>query len=210
MKAQRLAARFAVVATLALSGCVTTGVQELPKLESWDQRQDVLGALEEWSLRGRLGIRTPEDASSGNLKWRQEGPSFVAEIDGPLGIGGVRAFGDPDAVTLEGSRIDTVTVTDPGNELFRQTGLQVPIEGLRYWLLGVPVPALPAEVVQGANGLPERSIQAGWDIEFREYRTWSLNPLPRRIVANSDETRLTIVVRDWDIREQSQIASSSN
>ena len=210
MKALRLGAKCALALTLALGGCVTTGVQELPKLETWSERQEILGALEVWSLRGRLGIRTPEDASSGNLKWWQEGPSFVAEIDGPLGIGGVRASGDPNAVTLEGSRIDTVTVTDPGNELYRQPGLQVPIEGLRYWLLGVPVPSLPAEVEQGANGLPERIVQAGWDIEFREYRTWSLNPLPRRIVANSGETRLTIVVRDWDIREQGQIASSSN
>lgn len=187
-----------------LAGCATTGVQELPELTGWEQRQEVLGDLQTWNLRGRLGIRTPEDASSGNLKWRQDGREFVAEIDGPLGIGGVRAFGDPDEVTLEGSRIDTVTVGDPEYELFRQTGLIVPIQGLRYWLLGVPIPGVPAEVEFGESGLPSRVLQSGWEIQFNEYRTWSLNPLPRKIVASFEQTRLTILVRDWDIREQTQ------
>ncbi|MEO1327025.1 MAG: lipoprotein insertase outer membrane protein LolB [Pseudomonadota bacterium] len=196
--------------TLLLTGCVTTGVQELPLLETWEQRQQTLGALENWSLRGRLGIKTPEDASSGNLRWVQEGVTFDAQIDGPLGIGGVHAFGSPEAVTLEGSRIDTTTVRDPGTELYRQTGLEVPIAGLRYWLLGVPIPDVPAELVRDGNGLAERIEQGRWRIEFREYRTWSLNPLPRRIVATSAETRLTIVVRDWDIREANNPVTSSN
>ena len=187
---------------VALSACATRGVQELPALEDWPRRQAVLGDLEDWSLRGRLGIRTPDDASSGSLRWTQAGQEFKATIDGPLGIGGVYLAGDPAAVTLRGSRIETVTVAEPGRELYRQTGLNVPIEGLRYWLLGIPIPGRPADVEVDDASLATRIDQDGWDIEFREYRTWALNPLPRKIVARSRDTTLTIVVRDWDIREQ--------
>lgn len=184
------------------AGCVSQGVQQLPLLTDWPMRQRVMASLNEWSLRGRIGIRTPDDASSGSLSWQQDRREFDAQIDGPLGIGGVQLAGNPDAVTLSGSKIETTTVKDPANELFRQTGLRVPIDGLRYWLLGIPVPEMPANVTLGANGLPDAIDQAGWKITYKEYRRWTLNDLPRRIIAEYGDTRLTIVVRDWDIREQ--------
>ncbi|MEM1438987.1 MAG: lipoprotein insertase outer membrane protein LolB [Pseudomonadota bacterium] len=191
--------RALVLLVALLAGCATKGVQELPEITDWPMRQDVLGALEQWELVGRIGIRTPEDSSSGSLSWRQRGVDFRAEIDGPLGIGGVQMVGDPRRVTLSGSKIDTVTVPDPERELWRQTGLRVPVAGLRYWLLGVPLPGEPADIVFGEDGLPLSIAQSGWRIDYTEYRRWSLNALPRRIKAESDDTRLTIVVRDWRI-----------
>ncbi|MEO0576667.1 MAG: lipoprotein insertase outer membrane protein LolB [Pseudomonadota bacterium] len=198
------AVRWLSVCALAalLQACATRGVQQLPLLTDWPTRERVMGALDVWSLRGRIGIRTPEDSSSGNLFWVQDRRQFDAQIDGPLGIGGVQLEGDPDRVTLSGSRIETRTVNDPSTELFRQTGLRVPIEGLRYWLLGVPMPDAPADVTMGAEGLPSAIQQSGWTISYKEYRRWTLNELPRRIIAESGDTKLTIVVRDWDIREQ--------
>lgn len=184
---------------VALGGCASTSVQDLPEITDWEMRRDVLGALEQWELVGRIGIRTPEDSSSGSLSWRQRGTDFRAEIDGPLGIGGVQMAGDPSAVTLKGSRIETVTVPDPERELWRQTGLRVPVSGLRYWLLGVPLPGEPADIVFGEDGLPSRIAQSGWQIDYTEYRQWSLNALPRKIRAESGDTRLTIIVRNWQI-----------
>ncbi|MFK8051510.1 MAG: lipoprotein insertase outer membrane protein LolB [Woeseiaceae bacterium] len=189
---------------LALAGCVTRGVQELPLLENWDQRRDVLARLDVWSLRGRIGIKTPEDARSGSLSWDQDKRAFEADIDGPLGIGGVRLVGTPESVTLSGSKIETSTVGDPETELFRQTGLRVPLGGLRYWLLGVPIPDQQADIVFDDAGHAAVIRQAGWTIEYPEYRQWSVNDLPRRIVAQSGATRLTIVVRDWNIVEEFQ------
>lgn len=191
-----------IVLIATLHACATRGVQQLPLLTDWPMRERVMGALDVWSLKGRIGIRTPDDSSSGSLFWTQDRRQFDAQIDGPLGIGGVLLTGNPDEVTLSGSRIETRTVNDPGNELYRQTGLRVPIEGLRYWLLGVPIPGAPSDVSMGSNGLPASIEQAGWTISYKEYRRWSLNELPRRIIAEYGDTRLTIVVRDWDIREQ--------
>lgn len=191
--------RLTALLVAGLAGCVSTGVQELPELTDWDMRRDVLGALEQWELVGRIGIRTPEESSSGSLSWRQQGGGFTAEIDGPLGVGGIRMRGDARAVTLSGSRIDTVTVPDPERELLRQSGIRVPVGGLRYWLLGVPLPGAPANVVFGNDGLPVTIEQSGWRIDYTEYRQWSLNALPRRIRAESGDTRLTIIVRDWRI-----------
>ncbi|MEL6870656.1 MAG: lipoprotein insertase outer membrane protein LolB [Pseudomonadota bacterium] len=187
---------------LTLSACATRGVQELPVLEDWPTRVRIMSALDVWSMRGRIGVRTPDEASSGNLSWVQSRNRFEADIDGPLGIGGVRFRGNADAVTLSGSRIETRTVRNPGIELYRQTGIRVPVDGLRYWMLGVPMPGTPANVTLGDNDLPSGIDQAGWKITFKEYRRWSVNELPRRIIAEYGDTRLTIVIRDWDIREQ--------
>ena len=194
---RRLASLLAAICLVA--GCTTTQIAELPDLSDWQTRRDVLGDLPNWELVGRIGIRTPEDASSGSLSWRQRDAAFVAEIDGPLGIGGLVMRGDARAVTLSGSRIDTVTVADPERELLRQAGVRVPVGGLRYWLLGIPLPGVPADIVFGGDGLPLRIVQAGWAIDYTEYRRWALNALPRRIRAESGDTRITVIVRDWRI-----------
>lgn len=188
-----------------MAGCVTRGVQRLPLLNDWPERQDILARVDDWSLRGRIGIRTLEEASSGNLSWQQRSRAFSAEIDGPLGIGGVRLEGTPDAVTLSGSKIETTTVTDPQTELAAQTGLQVPIGGLRYWLLGIPIPGQPADVTVNSDGVAEAIIQNGWAIRYVEYKRWSVNALPKRIVAESGDTKLTIIVRDWNIVEENSL-----
>lgn len=202
--------RLAVLVALGLlSACATRGVQELPELTDWPMRQAVLGDLDLWALRGRIGVRTPDEASSGSLSWQQRGRRFEAEIDGPLGIGGVRMTGDARQVTLSGSRIDTVTVVDPETELWRQTGLRVPVAGLRYWLLGIPIPGVPAALDFGDNALPSEIRQSGWTIRYTEYRQWTLNPLPRRMIAASGGTVLTVIVRDWDIAERAAVAGAS-
>lgn len=202
----RLAA-LAALAIAVLSACATRSVQELPLLTDWPMRQAVLGDLELWALRGRIGVRTPDEASSGNLFWQQRGRSFAAEIDGPLGVGGVRLSGDARRVTLSGSRIDTVTVVDPELELLRQTGLRVPVSGLRYWLLGIPMPGVPAQIDFGDDDLPREIRQSGWTIRYTEYRHWTLNALPRRVIAESGDTALTVIVRDWDISERAATAA---
>ncbi|MEM8546843.1 MAG: lipoprotein insertase outer membrane protein LolB [Pseudomonadota bacterium] len=196
--------RGALVMVLAatLTACVTRGVQELPLLPDWPVRQATLSELETWTLRGRVRIATPEESSNGNLYWAQSGASFVADIDGPLGIGGVHIEGDPSAVTLAGSRIETRTVPDPGRELYAQTGVRVPIEGLRYWLLGIPIPGVDAAIELDSDDVAQTIHQSGWRIDYPDYRRWNVNLLPRRITAEYADTRLIIVVGDWDIREQ--------
>ncbi|MEM7611558.1 MAG: lipoprotein insertase outer membrane protein LolB [Pseudomonadota bacterium] len=190
------------VAGIALAGCATRGVQQLPLLGDWETRQQVLSTIDNWSLRGRVGIRTPEEASSASLSWTQQSREFNAELDGPLGIGGLRMQGNPRAVTLTGSRIDTVTVADPETELLRQTGVRVPVSGLRYWLLGVPMPGVSADVDVDEQGTARQISQSGWTIRYTEYRRWELNALPRKIEASYADTRLTVIIRDWDIAQQ--------
>ncbi|MEM9172671.1 MAG: lipoprotein insertase outer membrane protein LolB [Pseudomonadota bacterium] len=186
-----------------LCACAPRGVQELPLLVDWSARQQILSALQVWSLRGRVNIRTADDNSSGSLVWEQDAERFRALIDGPLGIGGLRIVGDPAAVTISGGRIETTTVADPARELLRQTGVAVPVNGLRYWLLGIPIPGIDAAVSLTAQNVAQQIDQQGWSIQITEYRRWNLNLLPRKLIATSGDTRLMVVVGDWDIREQS-------
>jgi outer membrane lipoprotein LolB len=192
--------RLAAAALVAVAaGCETLPSGSLPDMPDWASRQRVLGGLDAWSVRGRIAIRTGDDASSGSLSWDQAGRDFLVEIDGPLGIGGLRLEGDPDEVAVSGSRIESAVVPDPGREIWRQTGLHVPVEGLRFWLLGVPQPGMPGDTEFGPDGLPSVLRQSGWVIEFREYENTLGSAMPRRIVATSGDTRLTVLIRRWAI-----------
>ena len=75
----------------------------------------------------------------------------------------------------------------------------MPVEGLRFWLLGVPQPGMPGDTEFGLNGLPTVLRQSGWVIEFREYDDALGGAMPRRIVATSGDTRLTVLIRRWAI-----------
>jgi outer membrane lipoprotein LolB len=73
-------------------------------------------------------------------------------------------------------------------------GFPLPIDSLRFWLLGVPEPGYPWT---GEGGSFQ---QGGWDIAVSEYTAVSGAPaaLPMRLVLTRASTRIRVLVDRWE------------
>jgi outer membrane lipoprotein LolB len=202
----RAAARFravhlpAVVFAGLLSGCAGERGVQLPELSDWETRRLRLSSLDEWEFRGRVAVKAGEDGFNGNLTWWQNDDLFVASVSGPFGAGSVRIDGDDEYVRIVDDQGETLEMEDAERELHLRYGWTIPVASLRYWALGVPDPAAPAETEIGDDGLLRRLEQRGWVLEIDAYREGGGQPMPRRLTAIHPDTRVRLVIDRWEFR----------
>jgi outer membrane lipoprotein LolB len=196
-------AGIALLAFLTLaSGCAARKSLELPDLGDWESRRLLLGQLDEWAFNGRIGVAAGDDGFSGSLRWVQAGDDFEATVSGPLGIGTVRLEGDGRSVQLTDKDGERIVLEDAERDLYLRYGWTIPVRSLRYWALGIPDPALPAETLLGDDGQLERLVQGGWQVEITRYGDGGGQRMPTRLRAASDQTRVKLSIHNWSFFDQ--------
>ena len=195
---RRKLARLLGAALLAvLAGCATPKSALLPELASWQTRQEVLGGLDEWEFSGRIAVKTLDDGFNGKLRWLQQQESFAATASGPLGAGAVRIEGDGYAVTLTDKDGMRTELADAEGEFRLRYGWTIPVRSLRYWALGVPDPASPADTSLDADGRLARLEQRDWSVTFSRYAEGGGQMMPKVLTAENADTRVRLVIDHW-------------
>ena len=198
----RLAGAAILAALLLISGCATRESLELPELGGWESRQSLLAGLDEWAFNGRIGVAAGNDGFSGSLRWNQDGEDFEATVSGPLGIGTVRLEGNGRRVQLIDKDGNRTVLEDAERDLYLRYGWTIPVKSLRYWALGIPDPALPAETVLDASGQLERLTQSGWQVDITRYGEGGGQAMPTRLRAASEQTRVKLAIHKWSFFDQ--------
>jgi outer membrane biogenesis lipoprotein LolB len=71
---------------------------------------------------------------------------------------------------------------------------------LHYWALGIPDPASPAEIVFDEEGLLRELTQRDWQVSFDRYTERGGQPMPRVLVAVSEDIKVRLVIHNWTFR----------
>lgn len=186
-----------LLAILVLQACASRRGLELPDLTEWSSRQAVLGSIEHWEFKGRIGVSSGSEGFNGKLLWTQENADFRATVSGPLGVGTVRIAGNGAAMTLTDKDGELTDMQDAEYELRQRYGWTIPVASLRYWALGIPDPALAADLEFDQQGLPSRIEQRGWVVTITDYRDGGGQPMPRRLSAVHLDAKLRLVIDNW-------------
>lgn len=196
MKAIRI---LPLLAVLLLSACATVPPSAPVAESDYDARTAELLALTAWSLSGRAAIRTAEESGTVSLDWRQLGERYRVDLRAPWGAGTVRVDGGPGAVMLRtGDGIEDYA-DSPAELLAYYTGYELPLESLRYWLLGVPDPAAEATVTLHDRGLVSELRQHGWRVQYRRYGDYAGHALPSVVFLSGEGIEVRIAVQRWDL-----------
>lgn len=175
--------------------CSCAGLRSTPTLpqalpSDWDGRRQVLQEWSRFDMRGRVAVASGEEGFTAALRWMQRDERARVEFDGPLGVGGLRLQLERGRLVDEGVR----------KELERRLGFALPVESLRYWMLGVPDPAQSADETLAATSLRLEGLQqAGWSLRFSDYAPIAdaNYELPRRIEATREAVRVRLLIEGW-------------
>jgi len=179
---------------LLAGGCAT-----LPPASdeaSWPQRQAELRALQTWDLTGRVAVATAAEGFSGGLVWRQDGAQAEIDLRGPMGAAALSIRLDGANVTVTDADGTAVTGEAAREYIASQIGAPLPVEELRFWLLGVPAPGSPYQETFGTDGRLAGLDQSGWQLRYARYEAVGRFALPARIEIKSATTRLRLVISD--------------
>ncbi len=186
---------------LLLAACTPAPVRpDQALLAGQSAREHTLAELESWTLRGRLAVSDGEHGGSGSLLWVRKPAAFDFVLRAPVTGRSFRLSGDGDHVRLEGLDQGMLEGRDARSVLQRALGWQVPMDQLDYWARGMRAPDSPAQLLFGADGLPEQLQQDGWTVEYRDWYGDTKPPLPRRVFARRGDDRVKLIVQSWSLR----------
>lgn len=194
---------------LGLFGCTTTtkppaltATEEakLPENKPLEHPQ-TLALLQKWDINAQVAVRnTAENKSETvNLVWQQNQANYHLSMFGPMGSHAVKLSGNSQGVVLEKSTGEKIKAKTPETLLAEQTGYELPVSNLYYWVRGLPVPDLPHETHLGQNRQLAELIQAGWRIEYLAYTSVNQMALPAKIFLYHPPFSVKIIISEWKI-----------
>ncbi|UPR52855.1 lipoprotein localization protein LolB [Vibrio cyclitrophicus] len=201
---------------IIMVGC--SSIPEQPTSVEWQSHQDRLLQIENYQASGKLAYISPEQRQSLNFIWKHSPNQSQLRLTTFLGQTALN-------LTIDSSGAKVVTYDDQvfthasASVLVEQlTGLQIPIDHLPQWLLGIPDQA-DSYQLNTANTLESLSKQASsqlWTLNFANYRNTEMPskklsdednanvesiPLPTRLSFKQDDNKINIVVSKWTLKK---------
>ncbi|MGP5308257.1 lipoprotein insertase outer membrane protein LolB [Vreelandella alkaliphila] len=186
------------IALLTLAGCATqTPVDDGGRQAGqWERQQADVEAFDTWTLVGKAGLRTPQENTSANLDWNQHPHYFRMLISGPFGGGRSVLEGREGrfSLTTSDGRFEAET---PEALMEEQLGWSLPVRAMPDWVRGLPGEHASYQLESDELGFPNHLQQDGWEIDYRDWEQVEGMWLPRRLVMNYGDLRITLVVNQW-------------
>jgi outer membrane lipoprotein LolB len=177
-----------------LAACVTPRRAPAPPAVGWEQRVADLQRLDAWRLDGRVAVAVGTQGWQATLNWQQQADSTVVHLAGPLGVGAMVLKRTADGLSLNGAPPSNAVLA----QLRDRLGFELPLDQLRFWLLGVPDPRAPFELKRNAQDRAAQLIQSDWTIDIDRYMPFDGDVLPAHLVLSCEGVRVRIAVDHWE------------
>src|ERR1700676_3559032 len=176
-----------------LTACATNRRAPAPLPEGGEQRGADLQASRSWQLDGRAAVAVGTQGWQATLNWRQRGDSAEVHLSGPLGVGAMVLKRTPGGLSLNDAPPSDAVLA----QLRDRLGFDLPVDRLRFWLLGVPDPSAAFELKRNDQDRALRLTQGDWTIDFDRYMPVDGDVLPGHLVMSREGVRVRIAVDRW-------------
>jgi outer membrane lipoprotein LolB len=178
---------------VGIAGCATPPVTPPGAGRAADPNE-----LTQWTAKGRIALTAQGEGGSGSFVWQQRSERTELAVRGPLGAGGLDIVTDGDTLQVDDGSGHPIDGETARATIEQRLGTSLPLNQLRYWMLGVPAPEREG-LVQRASGAVQGFTQAGWVVSYDAFRGAGRWSLPARLTATTGSARVRIVVDDWQL-----------
>ncbi|SBS26752.1 Outer-membrane lipoprotein LolB precursor [Marinomonas spartinae] len=158
-------------------------------------------AITQWDTEGRVGIRTPNDAVSGNFNWHESPTEFSLNIYGPFGQGATKLSGVNGKKVTLAYEDKTIVGKDAASLLKQKLGWEFPVNQVTYWMRGLPYPYTPYQSKRNPKThLLEQLQQDGWKITYKKFSKVEGLQLPQTMQVARPPYRVNLIITDWTVQ----------
>lgn len=152
-------------------------------------------------LDGRVSVKAGEESFSGGLAWRRDALAEELLLRTPLGQGVAELRGGPSGMELKDSEGRLFYAPDADALVRKALGLELPLRGLAWWVVGLPRPTATYLAIPDADGRLGELEQDGWKILFSRYELHKDQFHPGKLVARrGDDLEVRLVIDVWDLQ----------
>lgn len=152
-----------------------------------------------WKISGAMAAKSKRKGWSASLNWVQQGiHQYQIRLFGPLGGGTIVIAKQGGEVTYtDGPK--KISSRNADELLMQQTGIQLPVNNLYYWVRGLPAPGAVQSSHTDKNGNLESLTQAGYSIHYTNYTSVNHVNLPGKIQLQGHGSMIKLVIKRWSI-----------
>lgn len=154
-------------------------------------------------VSGRIAVRDGNESWHANILWEQTPERYAISVIAPLGGGTFQLEGDRRRVVLRTPEDGVYVAGDPDSLMAEVLGLQIPVSGMRYWILGIPHPGAATEYDLDPWGRLKMLRQSKWVVDFLRYRESGEHELPDKVFMRNDRFEVRLVVSEWSMETRS-------
>jgi len=153
-----------------------------------------------FDLTGRINVRVENKGYPGRIRWQHAPGSDEVWVYSPVGSTVARMRQDA---------LGALLVTSDGKEykaddlklLAREMlGWNLPIDGLQYWVRGLPSPSLDrAREEHDADGRLKSLSQGGWEVAYLDWSPAEVAGLPSKLDVAGEGLRLRLLIEKWKV-----------
>lgn len=166
---------------------------------SWQARQKQLNNLKIWNLYSAIGVKNSQVRTSARVRWQQFDGNYILDVTSQFNIGGVKIVGDSTGVTLWRSTTNKISAQTPEKLMYQVLGWSLPIDNLRYWILGLPAPKLAYKSQFDTYNHLSYLQQQGWEISYANFISVNNIDLPTSIIISNPRLQVKVIIKKWEL-----------
>ncbi|QGN38537.1 lipoprotein insertase outer membrane protein LolB [Klebsiella oxytoca] len=198
--------RLLPLASLVLTACTINapkGPGKSPDSPQWRQHQQDVRNLNQFQTRGAFAYLSDEQKVYARFFWQQTGQDrYRLLLTNPLGSTELSLTAQPGSVQLIDNKGKTYTATDAEEMIGRLTGMPIPLNSLRQWIIGLPGDATDYSLDDQYRLRELNYAQNGktWHVTYGGYTSDTKPSLPANMELNDGSQRIKLKMDNWIVK----------
>lgn len=197
--------RLLPLASLVLTACVTTppqGPGKSPDSSQWREHQQEIRKLNQYQTRGAFAYLSDEQKVYARFFWQQTGQDhYRLLLTNPLGSTELSLTAQPGSAQLVDNQGKTYTDVDGEEMIGKLTGMPIPLNSLRQWILGLPGDATDYKLDDQYRLREVNYTQNGktWKVVYGGYNDQK-PALPANMELTEGSQRIKLKMDNWIVK----------
>jgi outer membrane lipoprotein LolB len=199
--------RLLPLASLVLTACAINnppqGPGKSPDSPQWRQHQQDVRNLNQFQTRGAFAYLSDEQKVYARFFWQQTGQDrYRLLLTNPLGSTELSLTAQPGSVQLIDNKGQTYNATDAEEMIGRLTGMPIPLNSLRQWIIGLPGDATDYSLDDQYRLRELNYTQNGktWHVTYSGYTNDTKPTLPSNMELNNGSQRIKLKMDNWIVK----------
>jgi len=198
--------RLLPLASVLLAACTTTkqqGPGQSVTSPQWQQHQQEVAKISQYETRGAFAYLSDSQKVYARFNWQQTAPDrYRLLLTNPLGSTELQLDAQGSVVQLVDNKGKRYVSNDAEKMISQLTGMDIPLENLRKWMMGLPGDATDyalndqyqlRELNYSRNG-------QNWKVTWQDYDSKTSPQLPSNLELREGDQRIKLRMDSWTVK----------
>ncbi|MFP1738097.1 lipoprotein insertase outer membrane protein LolB [Lonsdalea quercina] len=190
---------------LLLTACSTRQPElpgQSPTSPQWRQHEQKVQHLSQYETRGSFAYISDRQKLYARFFWQQTSEqNYRLLLTNPLGSTELELKAQPDSVQITDGQGKRYVGKDAEDMVRQLTGMDIPMNNLRQWIVGLPGDAQQFTLDQHylLHTVSYQQSGQSWNVKYQQY-TDSIMPMPKSLELSQGEQRIKLRMDNWKVQ----------